>query len=469
MENKKEYLKKYLNEEPKKKKKKIKVKKPAVVNPRIKIIDDDINVKSLAHDSEEEEIGEEAPQIVAIIDETRKARWKTLGDSTENVPRKRLDSDSDLSPPRPTEIQQNSENLQRKQRFDTDSDQSPPRPNQNKTKTNYSDDDLSPLRSKRRNSETESDQSLPRSRSSKKHSNKSRKKQFERSDSDSDLSLSRNRSSKKHSEKSRRKQYEKSDSDHDVSLIRNRSSKKHSEKSRKKQFERSDSDSDLSLPRSRSSKKHSEKLQKRQSERSDSDISSSQKRHKKKHKKHSRKSSSPEVAYRKGKGNEKIDNEKMDKKLKNDIQKTSKKELKQISNIELEAVQKEAENEEDNGKDVAKTNIDEDNAEPEVKGTALARYKDDPELEDHLKSILREGDPMLAYIRKKQLKNQDETTENVQAYKGPPAPPNRFNINPGHRWDGVDRSNGFEKKYFDNIAQRKAFEELAYKWSVEDM
>ncbi|XP_023224813.1 BUD13 homolog [Centruroides sculpturatus] len=168
------------------------------------------------------------------------------------------------------------------------------------------------------------------------------------------------------------------------------------------------------------------------------------------------------------KGNEKIDNEKLDKKLKNDIKKTSKKELKRTSNIQLEAVQKEVENEESDGKDIAKTNI-EDNAEPEFKETPFARYKDDPELEDHLKSQLREGDPMLAYIRKKNLKNQDETTENVQAYKGPPAPPNRFNINPGHRWDGVDRSNGFEKKYFDNIAQRKAFEELAYKWSVEDM
>ncbi|CAB0039022.1 unnamed protein product [Trichogramma brassicae] len=44
-----------------------------------------------------------------------------------------------------------------------------------------------------------------------------------------------------------------------------------------------------------------------------------------------------------------------------------------------------------------------------------------------------------------------------------------FGIKPGFRWDGVDRSNGYEKKLFEQQNKKKAVEEEAYKWSIADI
>ncbi|XP_058465976.1 BUD13 homolog [Malaya genurostris] len=99
----------------------------------------------------------------------------------------------------------------------------------------------------------------------------------------------------------------------------------------------------------------------------------------------------------------------------------------------------------------------------------LARYADDQDLDEHLKKQERIGDPMLDYIRsKKKEKAREEGRPEKPLYKGSFAD-NRFGIRPGYRWDGVDRSNGFEKKWFEMTSKKKAVEEEAYKYSVEDM
>lgn len=96
----------------------------------------------------------------------------------------------------------------------------------------------------------------------------------------------------------------------------------------------------------------------------------------------------------------------------------------------------------------------------------LARYGDDADLDARLREQEREGDTMLAYIRKKKEKG---AAKSKPIYKGPEPPPNRFGIRPGYRWDGVDRSTGFEKLYFTKLSEKKAIKDLAYKWSVENM
>jgi len=72
----------------------------------------------------------------------------------------------------------------------------------------------------------------------------------------------------------------------------------------------------------------------------------------------------------------------------------------------------------------------------------------------------RWGDPMANVLKK------DDAPPSVSKF---PAPPNRFNIPPGARWDGRDRSNGFETRLIEAEGQRRAKNQQSYEWSVQDM
>jgi pre-mRNA-splicing factor CWC26 len=102
--------------------------------------------------------------------------------------------------------------------------------------------------------------------------------------------------------------------------------------------------------------------------------------------------------------------------------------------------------------------------EEEIAKQPFARYADDPEWNEELKRRERWDDPAAGFLTKKSRRGPKMPT-----YQGPPPPPNRFNIPPGYRWDGVDRSNGFEKALFARRAAKTTTAAEAYKWSVEDM
>ena len=100
----------------------------------------------------------------------------------------------------------------------------------------------------------------------------------------------------------------------------------------------------------------------------------------------------------------------------------------------------------------------------------LARGADDEEMNDDLRGRVRWDDPMAGYIARKQATTTAGTTgrhessggdetdtkhkSKTKTYSGA-APPNRYGIAPGARWDGVDRGNGFEGRWFGARANRE--------------
>lgn len=122
----------------------------------------------------------------------------------------------------------------------------------------------------------------------------------------------------------------------------------------------------------------------------------------------------------------------------------------------------------------------------EAKYLTVGRDVDDEEMNERLKGEVRWDDPMAGYIAQRNAEREemegigksrnkgrgDEEEEGVvrsrrRVYAGA-APPNRYGIKPGWRWDGVDRGNGFEKEWFQARGRRTRNENLEYQWAYDE-
>jgi len=100
----------------------------------------------------------------------------------------------------------------------------------------------------------------------------------------------------------------------------------------------------------------------------------------------------------------------------------------------------------------------------DAKTMTIARYADDAELNDELKERGHWNDPASGFLRKKKA---GRSITGKPLYNGP-FQPNRYGIRPGHRWDGVDRGNGFEKQWFDSRNRKANVEKLEYQWQQDE-
>ncbi|TKA80351.1 hypothetical protein B0A49_03090 [Cryomyces minteri] len=100
----------------------------------------------------------------------------------------------------------------------------------------------------------------------------------------------------------------------------------------------------------------------------------------------------------------------------------------------------------------------------DAKLMTVSRYADDTELNKELKERDRWNDPAAQFLTKKKA---GKSVTGKPLYKGAAAP-NRYGIRPGHRWDGVDRGNGFEMEYFTAQNRRRNVKDLQYAWQMDE-
>ncbi|KAF2226507.1 Pre-mRNA-splicing factor of RES complex-domain-containing protein [Elsinoe ampelina] len=101
----------------------------------------------------------------------------------------------------------------------------------------------------------------------------------------------------------------------------------------------------------------------------------------------------------------------------------------------------------------------------DAKLLGVARYADDEELNKEMKEKGRWNDPMAQMVGTTTTGGKKKGRRKV--YEGA-AEPNRYGIKPGYRWDGVDRSNGFERKWFAARNKQQSTKELEYAWEMDE-
>ncbi|PGH00849.1 hypothetical protein AJ80_09101 [Polytolypa hystricis UAMH7299] len=106
----------------------------------------------------------------------------------------------------------------------------------------------------------------------------------------------------------------------------------------------------------------------------------------------------------------------------------------------------------------------------EAKFIPFARGVEDEDMNRELRERTRWNDPALGFLTEKKGGGGGgggEKGGGKRVYQGS-APPNRYGIRPGYRWDGVDRSNGFEGEWFAARNKREMNRGLEYQWLMDE-
>lgn len=109
----------------------------------------------------------------------------------------------------------------------------------------------------------------------------------------------------------------------------------------------------------------------------------------------------------------------------------------------------------------------------DAKLMTVARGVDDEDMNKELKEKVRWGDTMADMMGGDKGGAAASTSGGKRKNKGRPiyqgaAPPNRYGIRPGYRWDGVDRGNGFEGERFKAMNRVERNKGLEYNWQYDE-